>query len=147
MHRRPDYHPPETPMPVRFEGAAPGGSADVAQWWQSFGDPELVRVLAAERHDDGAEPAVAADLAPLPGSHLLLHLGIPVEVLESESDSDEAALTLARRAYVNYLGPSSADRIREIYGVNYPRLARIKARYDPANLFRSNQNVLPAARS
>jgi FAD/FMN-containing dehydrogenase len=53
----------------------------------------------------------------------------------------------ARRAYVNYLAPSSADRIREIYGVNYLRLARIKAQYDPANLFRSNQNVLPAARS
>jgi FAD/FMN-containing dehydrogenase len=51
----------------------------------------------------------------------------------------------ARRAYVNYLAPSSAERIREIYGVNYPRLARIKARYDPANLFRSNQNILPAA--
>lgn len=53
----------------------------------------------------------------------------------------------ARRAYVNYLAPSSPERIREIYGVNYPRLARVKAQYDPANLFRSNQNVLPAARS
>jgi FAD/FMN-containing dehydrogenase len=53
----------------------------------------------------------------------------------------------ARRAYVNYLAPSSAERIREIYGVNYPRLARIKAQYDPANLFRSNQNVQPAVRS
>jgi hypothetical protein len=52
----------------------------------------------------------------------------------------------ARRAYVNYLAPSSPDRIREIYGVNYPRLARVKAQYDPANLFRSNQNVRPAAR-
>jgi FAD/FMN-containing dehydrogenase len=53
----------------------------------------------------------------------------------------------ARRAYVNYLAPSSPERIREIYGPNYPRLARVKAKYDPANLFRSNQNVLPAARS
>ena len=53
----------------------------------------------------------------------------------------------ARRAYVNYLAPSSPERIREIYGPNYPRLARVKAQYDPANLFRSNQNVLPAARS
>ena len=53
----------------------------------------------------------------------------------------------ARRAYVNYLGPSSPERIREIYGVNYPRLARIKARYDPDNLFRSNQNILPASAS
>ena len=52
----------------------------------------------------------------------------------------------ARRAYVNYLAPSSPERIREIYGVNYPRLARVKAQYDAANLFRSNQNVLPAAR-
>ena len=50
----------------------------------------------------------------------------------------------ARRAYVNYLAPSSPERIREVYGVNYSRLARIKAQYDPANLFRSNQNVLPA---
>jgi FAD/FMN-containing dehydrogenase len=53
----------------------------------------------------------------------------------------------ARRAYVNYLAPISPDRIREVYGVNYPRLARIKAQYDPANLFRSNHNVLPAGRS
>jgi FAD/FMN-containing dehydrogenase len=51
----------------------------------------------------------------------------------------------ARRAYVNYLGPSSPERIREVYGVNHARLARIKARYDPANLFRSNQNIRPAA--
>jgi FAD/FMN-containing dehydrogenase len=47
----------------------------------------------------------------------------------------------ARRAYVNYLPPSTPGRIREIYGVNYPRLARIKAQYDPANLFRENQNI------
>ena len=49
----------------------------------------------------------------------------------------------ARRAYVNYLPPSAPDRIRGIYGVNYPRLARIKAQYDPANLFRANQNIQP----
>lgn len=53
----------------------------------------------------------------------------------------------ARRAYVNYLAPSSPERVREVYGVNYPRLARIKAQYDPANLFRLNQNVRPAPRS
>jgi len=53
----------------------------------------------------------------------------------------------ARRAYVNYIPPSSPERIREIYGVNYPRLARIKARYDPANLFRSNQNIRPRSTS
>jgi hypothetical protein len=49
----------------------------------------------------------------------------------------------ARRAYVNYLPPSAPQRVRGIYGVNYPRLARIKTQYDPANLFRENQNVRP----
>ena len=53
----------------------------------------------------------------------------------------------ARRAYVNYLPPSAPSRLREIYGVNYPRLALIKAQYDPANLFRVNQNILPAVAS
>lgn len=51
----------------------------------------------------------------------------------------------ARRAYVNYLGPSTPERIRDVYGVNYPRLARIKTKYDPTNMFRSNQNILPAS--
>jgi Berberine and berberine like len=45
---------------------------------------------------------------------------------------------------VNYLPPSTPERIREIYGVNYPRLARIKAQYDAANLFRENQNIRPS---
>jgi FAD/FMN-containing dehydrogenase len=52
----------------------------------------------------------------------------------------------ARGAYVNYMPPSTPDRIREIYGKNYPRLARIKARYDPTNLFRENQNIQPEKR-
>ena len=37
-----------------------------------------------------------------------------------------------------------ADRVRATYGKSYGRLAKIKKRYDPANLFRVNQNIAPA---
>ena len=62
-------------------------------------------------------------------------------------ETGAALRPFARRAYVNYLPPSTPERIRETYGVNYRRLARIKAQYDPENLFRANQNIPPEARS
>jgi FAD/FMN-containing dehydrogenase len=37
------------------------------------------------------------------------------------------------------------DRVRASYGDNYDRLAQIKAKYDPDNLFRVNQNIQPQA--
>jgi FAD/FMN-containing dehydrogenase len=50
-----------------------------------------------------------------------------------------------RAVYVNDLGAEGEDRVREAYGVNYARLATIKATYDPTNLFRVNQNIRPTA--
>jgi len=46
--------------------------------------------------------------------------------------------------YINYLGPDDLGRAAAVYGPNYGRLARLKARYDPENFFRMNINILPA---
>ena len=47
--------------------------------------------------------------------------------------------------YVNFLSEDEADRVPAAYGANQERLARIKERYDPDNLFQVNQNIRPAA--
>jgi FAD/FMN-containing dehydrogenase len=49
-------------------------------------------------------------------------------------------------AYVGFLGDEGEDRVRAAYpGATWDRLAAIKARYDPDNLFRLNQNIPPSA--
>jgi len=47
-------------------------------------------------------------------------------------------------AYVNMMMEEGEDRIKASYGDNYKRLTEIKAKYDPGNLFRVNQNIKPA---
>ena len=45
--------------------------------------------------------------------------------------------------YVNDLGQDDQDRVRVAYGANYQRLAALKKKYDPDNLFRLNPNIMP----
>jgi hypothetical protein len=48
-------------------------------------------------------------------------------------------------AYVNFMMDEGQERVQASFRDNYTRLAEIKAKYDPANLFRVNQNIRPAA--
>ena len=49
--------------------------------------------------------------------------------------------------YVNMMMDEGVDSVREAYRDNYERLAQIKAKYDPSNLFHVNQNIKPATGS
>lgn len=48
-------------------------------------------------------------------------------------------------AYVNFMMDDEGDaRVRASYGDNYGRLAAVKGKFDPSNLFHVNQNIHPA---
>jgi FAD/FMN-containing dehydrogenase len=46
--------------------------------------------------------------------------------------------------YVNFMSSDDDERAPANYGVNFERLAAVKASYDPDNLFHVNQNIAPA---
>jgi FAD/FMN-containing dehydrogenase len=46
-------------------------------------------------------------------------------------------------AYVNFMMDEGTERVQATYRDNYARLAAVKAKYDPTNLFRVNQNIAP----
>ena len=74
------------------------------------------------------------------------------------ADDDEANVAWARRvlaalephasggAYLNFPGflEEGHDLVRSSHGSNYPRLAALKQRLDPENVFRRNANIEPA---
>jgi FAD/FMN-containing dehydrogenase len=73
----------------------------------------------------------------------------------SDPAADEANIAWAREmysalrpfgmagVYVNNLGDEGRERVKAAFGENYDRLATLKRKYDPWNLFRSNQNIQP----
>ncbi|HLC30937.1 MAG TPA: BBE domain-containing protein, partial [Dehalococcoidia bacterium] len=45
--------------------------------------------------------------------------------------------------YVNFMTQEETDRVGAAYGKNYARMAELKNKFDPHNLFRLNQNIKP----
>jgi FAD/FMN-containing dehydrogenase len=49
------------------------------------------------------------------------------------------------RAYLNFIGDEGQDRVEASFGEKkWSRLRELKAKWDPTNLFRHNQNIPPA---
>jgi hypothetical protein len=75
----------------------------------------------------------------------------------SPDAADAARITTWTKAYSDALKPyamaggysnfemDEPSRVHGMYGSNYDRLARIKAHYDPENVFQVNQNIKPAS--
>ena len=73
----------------------------------------------------------------------------------SDSSDDDKAIAATREffeavapfamggVYTNYMDFDEKERVQSSYGANYERLRKVKARYDPDNLFRMNQNIPP----
>ena len=69
------------------------------------------------------------------------------------AEEDQACVGWARRyfeaskpfasggAYVNFMTADESERVPAAYGANYRRLADIKKKHDPENVFRGNQNI------
>ena len=77
--------------------------------------------------------------------------GRPEEAEVHQAWVDRLATVLRNgdaRAYVNFLGDERQARVHEAYpGSTWDRLAAIKARYDPTNLFHRNQDIPPATKA
>jgi FAD/FMN-containing dehydrogenase len=104
----------------------------------------------------GAVARVPDDATPLTGrdARFIVH---PLVLWEDPAD-DEAAMAWGRgfrddlreygtgETYLNFLGDEGADRVRAAYGTrNHERLARIKAEWDPENVFRATGHVPPSS--
>jgi FAD/FMN-containing dehydrogenase len=138
-----------------------------AEWLHGLGDRTIDELVSAAadapsplsvivlKRMGGAAGRVPADATPFWYRQAEYNLDIHAQWAPgSPADPHIAWARATRRAaqpdsagggYVNFIGADQGDdRVRAAYGGNYPRLARIKAAYDPDNFFRINNNIAPA---
>ena len=112
--------------------------------------PECEIFLA---HLGGAVNRVAPDATAYPHRDVEFVINVHTRWQQADDDADhivwarsffdETAPFATGGVYVNFMPEDETARVHAAYGANYARLARIKATYDPENVFRSNQNIRP----
>jgi FAD/FMN-containing dehydrogenase len=116
------------------------------------------RSYAAMFHMGGAVARVPRDATAYPGRDVAHHIVIDAAWLADQDDTVGASETGWARGFLQALQPHGAgvyvnfldsdddtSRVREAYGDDtYLRLAEIKAKYDPENVFHNNKNIEPS---
>lgn len=119
----------------------------------AFIDQAPIGSLFQLRNLGGAASRVPADATAYSGRHwpALVALGTTFEDPTAYAEWDaftEAAIDRVvpgpRQVYVNFLADEGQEAVQRAYGAQaWQRLLEIKRRYDPDNLFKSNQNIRP----
>jgi FAD/FMN-containing dehydrogenase len=105
-------------------------------------------------HVGGAAGRIATEATAFPqrSSHFVMN----VHARWREAAMDQACIDWARgifeamkphaagTAYVNFMPDDETSRVESVYAGNYARLVEAKRLYDPLNIFRMNQNIMPA---
>ena len=148
-----EYHPTAEALTMFIDSV----DRDVAQTITEYLEKSDASLRAAQlRVLGGAMARVPADATAF--AHRSSKIMVNVAAFyEGEDDRPEKAAWVAEfaaalrqsddGAYVNFLVDEGEERIRAAYpGSTWDRLASIKARYDPDNVFHRNQNIRPAGR-
>jgi FAD/FMN-containing dehydrogenase len=148
-----DEMSPAEPQCTRFgnvAGQLPQRALDLLM--DGSGAPSAVRVIFFDPIH-GAITRIRQDATSFPhrpqgaGVGIILSWQDIAKTMEVRAWADKSWAKLRPyipHAYVNMLEDEGVARVRESYGGNYERLRRLKTKYDPQNVFRSNQNILPA---
>jgi FAD/FMN-containing dehydrogenase len=148
---QPDFHPTAVSRTMLLDDLDHDAAAAIL--WHLHASTAPVRV-AQLRVLGGAMARVPAEATAFAHrtSRLMVNLAAvyqrPGEAADHRAWVDRFAAALdaggAARAYVNFLGEEGPARIRQAYpGSTWQRLAAVKARYDPTNLFHHNHNIPP----
>lgn len=148
----PDYHPTAVSVNMFVDHI---GAPEAETIMEHLGASDAAMRVAQIRVLGGAVSRVPADATAYAHrtSRIMLNLAAFYEG-DADKPKKEAWLDAFMKAldqgntgaYVNFVGDEGEARTRAAYpGATWDRLRRIKAQYDPSNLFRLNQNIPPAA--
>lgn len=120
---------------------------------ETYARAPLASSLLVFQHVGGAIARIPATATPYVNRDARYDC-FPISIWDAPAEED-AAIHWARDmwnavkpfstggVYANNLGDEGDDRVRAAYGENHARLVALKAKYDPANFFRLNQNIRP----